>query len=83
MEQNNLTWQEAVLRCIEDLGGKATNGEIYERIGNYYLLNENHWKISFNQFNFKHRVRGTLTPLRRRNLVFSPKPGLNLLKEVG
>ena len=82
MEQTNLTWQEAVLRCIGELGGKATNQEIYERIGNHYPLNENHWKISFNQFNFRHRVRATLTPLRRKNLIYSPKAGLNLLKEV-
>lgn len=79
MKQNNLTWQDAVLQCIQDLGGNATNQEIYDRIGNYYPLDENHWKISFKQYNFRHRVRATLTPLRRHHKIYSPKPGLNLL----
>jgi predicted transcriptional regulator len=43
------TWEDAILRCINDIGGTATNRQMYKEIGNYRILTERNKEISRHQ----------------------------------
>ncbi len=61
-----ITWTEAILTCVRDLGAQASRPQINSHIGRYVQLTEHHLKKTEDgQEIYKHTVSANLTGLVR------------------
>ena len=59
-------WEDAILQCIDDLGGTASLTKIYERIGQYIYLTSDHLRIEPKYGNrpmYQHQLRSHISNL--------------------
>ena len=59
------SWEVAILKCINTLGGKASLTEIYQKIGEFILLNEYHLRKTIwgGRPAYQHQIRSHLSNL--------------------
>lgn len=75
------SWTAGIKKLIEDNGGECDLKTIYEEISNYVVMPPRHFKKTFGQPNFHHRVRSTLWHLRERDIVERVGTGVYKMKK--
>lgn len=75
-------WNDAIIKSLRDLGGKATNQQIYEKIKDYVILNKDLLKVAFGNIKYHSTVRTHLTALKKKGIINSPRAGYHELAEL-
>lgn len=71
IDQDNLTWEGAILKSIANLQGRANLSQIYTTVGNFYPLTPKHKRQSDygNCPAFQHQVRAHINNLKKKKQI--------------
>lgn len=74
-----MDWSEAILRCVSELGGTASDQEIYRRIGDFKRLTRSHLAVTVygGRPAYFHTVRSYLSLLVRKGDLIWLERGLH------
>lgn len=72
-------WKEAIIKCLKDLGGKATNKQIYEQIKKHVALDDSLLKIYYGNIRYHNLVRSHLSGLRKNGIIKTSEDGFHEL----
>ena len=76
-------WEYSILQCFNSLGGRAYLRQIYDKIGNFVELTEEHLKIEYRRPAYHHQIRRHITNLCRSGDLVKISRGYYSLTKKG
>jgi len=76
-------WEISILKCYKDLRGKACNKDIYDNIGNYIKLTDEHLKIQYKRPAYRHQIRKYIANLVKAGCLIKIENGFHEITEKG
>jgi DNA-binding transcriptional ArsR family regulator len=77
-----IDWDDAIIKSLKDLGGKATNQQIYEKIKDYVALDKDLLKAAFGSIRYHSIIRSHLNALKKNGIISSPREGIHELTKL-
>ena len=76
-------WEISILKCYKDLGGKAHNKDIYNKIKDYIQLTEEHLKIQYKRPAYHNQIRSHIRNLIEQGDLVKIEDGLHEITASG